>query len=238
MSRFKEEEIAVLSREMETMSAERIIGWAVENFQDRLAIASSFQVEDMVILDIASRYGKVRVFTIDTGRLPQETYDLIDVVRERYGIKVEVFFPKPEDVEKMVREHGVNLFYNSVKLRQMCCWNRKVKPLKRALEGIDAWMTGLRREQWETRSSVRKIEVDTIHGNIVKINPLADWTWEQVWKYVKEKDVPYNALYNKGYMSIGCLPCTRPVRPGEHPMAGRWWWEQGNKECGIHVGGE
>ncbi|MCG3110032.1 Phosphoadenosine phosphosulfate reductase [Metallosphaera sp. J1] len=238
MPRFKEEEIVRLSQSMEGMDAEQIVGWAMENFQGRLAIASSFQVEDMVVLDIASRYGKVRVFTIDTGRLPQEIYDLIDAVRERYGIQVEVFFPKPESVEKMVREHGVNLFYKSVKLRQLCCWNRKVEPLKRALEGLDAWITGLRREQWETRSSVRKIEVDKVHGNIIKINPLADWTWEQVWRYVKERGVPYCALYERGYMSIGCLPCTRPVKPGEHPRAGRWWWEQGNKECGIHVGGE
>jgi len=228
-----------VQEEMEERSAQEVLQWALGKFGDRIALASSFQAEDMVILDMMTQLvPKPRVFTIDTGRLPQETYDLIDRVRERYGIAVEVLFPDRELVEEMVREHGVNLFYRGVKLRERCCWVRKVEPLKRALKDLDAWITGLRREQWDSRKGVRKVEVDQVHGGIIKVNPLVDWTWEQVWDYVRARGIPYNILYDRGYRSIGCAPCTRPVKPGEHPRAGRWWWEQGSgKECGLHVTG-
>jgi thioredoxin-dependent adenylylsulfate APS reductase len=174
------------------------------------------------------------VFTIDTGRLPQETYNVMDHVREKYGIPIEVYFPRAEDVEEMVRKHGLNLFYKSVELRILCCHVRKVEPLKRALSGLDAWITGLRREQAPTRAVIKKVEVDHVNGGIIKINPLADWTSQQVWEYIREKGVPYNALYDHGYLSIGCAPCTRPIKQGEDPRSGRWWWEKGIKECGLH----
>ena len=218
--------------------AERVIEWAMKTFGEKVALASSFQAEDMVILHMASRIGRIRVFTLDTGRLPQETYELMDKVRELYGVEVEVYFPDTARLEAMVKKYGVNLFYRDPSLRRLCCDIRKVEPLRRALKDLRAWITGLRRDQWETRRTVSKVEVDRIHGNILKVNPLADWTWEMVWDYIRKNDVPVNKLYSMGYTSIGCAPCTRPIRPGEHPRAGRWWWEMGSKECGIHTGGE
>jgi phosphoadenosine phosphosulfate reductase len=149
---------------------------------------------------------------------------------------VEVYYPNTAAVEKMVREKGMNLFYESVAHRRLCCSVRKVEPLMRALDGLDAWITGLRREQSVTRTEVKKVEIDEAHGNRVKINPLADWSNEQVWNYVKKNNVAFNPLYNKGYTSIGCEPCTRPIKPGEDVRAGRWWWESPDqKECGLHV---
>jgi phosphoadenosine phosphosulfate reductase len=180
-----------------------------------------------------------RLFTLDTGRLNQETYDCMDAIRERYGVQVEVFFPDAEGVEQMVRENGLNLFYNSVELRKLCCGVRKVEPLNRALKDLDAWMTGLRREQAVTRADVRKIELDKDHGNIVKINPLVDWSYDDVWDYIRKNNVPYNRLHKQGYPSIGCAPCTRAVKTGEDLRAGRWWWENpDSKECGLHVSAE
>jgi len=158
----------------------------------------------------------------------------MDAIREKYRIPIEVFFPRTEEVELMVREHGLNLFYKSPELRTRCCHVRKVEPLKRALSGLDAWITGLRREQTSSRTSIRKVEIDYANGGIAKINPLADWTSQQVWAYIHENDVPYNVLFDQGYASIGCSPCTRPIKPGEDPRAGRWWWETGTKECGLH----
>ena len=159
--------------------------------------------------------------------------------KTRFGVAIQVLFPKSEAVEALVRERGVNLFYKSVENRKECCGVRKVEPLGRALTGLDAWITGLRREQAVTRAEVRKAAVDTDHGGIVKVNPLADWSWDQVWEYIRAHDVPYNALHDQGYPSIGCAPCTRPVVAGEDLRAGRWWWEHGAavKECGLHSRG-
>jgi len=235
MTRFSIEEVNRLAEEFERLSAFEVIKWGIEKFHPRIALACSFQAEDIVILDMMTKIVKDPiVFTIDTGRLNEETYELMDRVRERYGIKIIVYFPDYKQVEEMVREHGVNLFYKSVELRKLCCSVRKVEPLKRALANLDAWITGLRREQNETRKAIRKIEVDELHGNIIKLNPLADWTWNMVWDYVKKNNLPYNKLYDKGYKSIGCAPCTRAVYPWEDPRAGRWWWEVSNKECGLH----
>ncbi|MCI0440272.1 MAG: phosphoadenylyl-sulfate reductase [Chloroflexi bacterium] len=222
---------------LETKSAEEIIRWTLDSFGQRAALCTSFQAEGMVILDLACRVSQdVRVFTIDTGRLPQETYELIDSVRERYGIEVEVYYPDAQQLSELVTKHGVNPFYRSVSLRMLCCEVRKVNPLNKALAGLDAWVTGLRRSQSSTRASVQKVELDREHGGIVKVNPLADWTSEQVWEHIRANGVPYNALYDKGYTSIGCAPCTRAIEPGEDERAGRWWWENGvPKECGIHV---
>lgn len=217
------------------MSAEQLVRWTFQEFGEEAAIASSFGAEDVVIIDMAYRLGvKFRVFTIDTGRLPQETYDVMEEVRNKYGINVEVYFPDRERVEEMVRRFGPNLFYRGVELRRFCCRVRKVEPLGRALKGLKAWITGLRRDQSETRESIGKVEVDNTHGGITKVNPLADWTWDMVWSYIRAKSVPYNRLHDIGYPSIGCAPCTRAVKPGEPLRAGRWWWEQEKKECGMH----
>ncbi len=220
----------------EDREPEEVLEWALQRYHPRMAVVTSLQAETLVLLDMAWHINpNVRVITVDTGRLPQETYELIDRIRDKYGIQVEVLFPDTRVVEAMVRKHGPNLFYKSVPLRLLCCHIRKVIPLQRALEGLDAWVTGLRREQWATRVNIRKVELDHDHGGIVKLNPLADWTKEDVWNYIQEFDVPYNPLYEKNYTSIGCAPCTRPTKPGEDPRAGRWWWEtDAPKECGIH----
>jgi thioredoxin-dependent adenylylsulfate APS reductase len=191
----------------------------------------------MVVLDMAHKINpNVRVFTIDTGRLPQETYELIERVRERYQLPIVVYYPNADELNQMVTKHGINLFYRSVSLRVLCCELRKVKPMQRALTNYDAWITGLRRGQSDTRKAIAKIELDQTHQGKVKVNPLADWTEKQVWDYIRANDVPYNELYDKGYTSIGCAPCTRAIQPGEDPRAGRWWWEKGvPKECGIHM---
>lgn len=220
----------------ETRTAEEVLAWALDELHPRIAISAAFLAEDMVVIDLAHRIRTdVRVFTLDTGRLPQETYTLIDEVRSRYGIDVEVQFPDARQVEAMVRKHGLNLFYRDQAFRLLCCQVRKVFPLERALAGLDAWVTGLRRDQNVTRAHVSKVEIDHAHGGILKVNPIADWTKDRVWDYVRANKVPYNELYDKGYTSIGCAPCTRPISPGEPDRAGRWWWEDPEtKECGLH----
>lgn len=230
------ESIQARVEEFEAKTAQEILAWALAEFHPRIALAASFGAEDVVVIDMLMKLnGGARVFTLDTGRLPYETYALMEAIRERYGLAVEVYFPQADAVEVMVREHGVNLFYKSIENRKRCCGVRKVEPLGRALQGLEAWITGLRREQAVTRTEVRKVEVDPDHGGIVKVNPLADWTWAEVWEYIRAHNVPYNALHDRGYPSIGCAPCTRAVAPGEDPRAGRWWWENPEtKECGLH----
>jgi phosphoadenosine phosphosulfate reductase len=231
-----QESVSALALQAEQMPAEDVVRLAHARFGRHLALSSSFGAEDMVLIDMLMRVAPgARIVTLDTGRLPQETYNVMDATREKYGARIEVFFPQAEAVQAMVDEHGLNLFYHSVDFRKMCCGVRKMEPLKRALAGLDAWMTGLRRDQSVTRTAVHKIEWD--EGNqLVKVNPLADWTHEDVWKYIREHNVPYNALHDRGYPSIGCGPCTRAVQPGEHERSGRWWWENPDtKECGLHV---
>jgi phosphoadenosine phosphosulfate reductase len=223
---------------LEKLSAPEILQWALDKFSPRVALACSFQAEGSVLIDMMHglRGAEFRVFTLDTGRLNQETYDCMDAIRTRYGVSVEVYFPDPIKVQEMVRGHGLNLFYKSVELRQLCCGIRKVEPLNRALQGLHAWVTGLRRDQAVSRAEVRKIELDRDHGNILKINPLADWSYDQIWDYIRRHNVPYNPLYDRGYSSIGCAPCTRAVKRVEGQRAGRWWWENSaNKECGLHI---
>jgi phosphoadenosine phosphosulfate reductase len=224
----------------EARTAQDLLAWALAEFHPRITLASSFGAEDVVLIDMLWRLDpRARIFTLDTGRLPAETYALIEAIRLRYGLVIAVLFPRHDAVEAMTRERGVNLFTRSVEDRKRCCAVRKVEPLGRALDGMDAWITGLRRGQALTRTAVRKVEVDADHGGILKINPLADWSWERVWDYVRAHDVPYNALHDQGYPSIGCAPCTRAVAPGEDLRAGRWWWEQdpAAKECGLHPAG-
>ena len=215
---------------------EAVLSWALERFPaGGVALCTSFQHEGMVLLDMAVRIDpSVNVFTIDSGRLPQETLDLVDDVRERYGTRVEVLYPDANEVSALVSQHGPNLFYASAELRLACCEVRKTRPLQRKLATLDAWISGLRRDQSSTRAGVPVIDIDTVHGGIVKVNPLAGWSDEQVLAYVEEHRLPRNALYSRGYTSIGCAPCTRATTPGEDPRAGRWWWEKGARECGLH----
>jgi len=223
--------------ELDDKSPQEVLSWSIDRFGSRLAICSSFQAEGCVLIDMATRIDpKVRVFTIDTGRLPAETIAVMQRIRERYGIAIEVQRADGATVETMVNRHGgPDFFYREVNLRLLCCQVRKVLPLRRALRKCDAWVTGLRRDQWATRSNIRKIEIDHDHGGIVKVSPLADWSEEEIWDYLRANEVPYNALYDRGYASIGCAPCTRAVEPGADPRSGRWWWEKGApKECGMH----
>ena len=225
------------SGSLESKSPQEVVRWALETFGNKVALASSFSAEDVAIIDMMVTVNPTaRVFTLDTGRLNQETYDVMDKIREKYGVAIEVMFPQREATEQMVREKGLNLFYHSIENRKLCCGIRKVEPLNRALATVDAWITGLRREQVVTRAAVKKVDIDADHGSIAKINPLADWTWAETMDYVKTHHVPYNVLHDQGYPSIGCAPCTRAVKPGEDFRAGRWWWERPEqKECGLHV---
>jgi phosphoadenosine phosphosulfate reductase len=229
------------SGEAERWGAPDILSWAVKNFSPRLVLSCSFGArEGMVLLDMMQRIDPAsRVFTLDTGRLPQETYDLMDRVRDRYDKQIEVVFPRAADVEAMVREQGLNLFYESVEKRKLCCRIRKVEPLSRYLAGVDAWVSGLRRDQNVTRADTPKVEIDESHGGIVKLNPIADWTDDRVEAYVREHDIPVNRLHGEGYPSVGCAPCSRAIGPGDDLRAGRWWWENPEtRECGIHTGEE
>jgi phosphoadenosine phosphosulfate reductase len=231
------EHIKKIADEMEMKSAHNILKWAIDTYGLRIGLASSFGAEDLVLIDMMVKINKekTKVFTLDTGRLNQETYDVMDEIRRKYGIQIIVYFPEQNEVEQMVRIKGMNLMYESVENRKLCCEIRKVHPLNRALDNLDGWITGLRREQTTMRSDVKKIEIDYSHGNIVKVNPLADWTHEMVWDYIHKNNVPYNKLHDMGYPSIGCEPCTRAVHPKEAPRSGRWWWENAaHKECGLH----
>ncbi len=193
------EEVQKISDNMESKSAQEVLRWALDTFHPRVALASSFGAEDVVIIDMLAKLRKdAKVVTLDTGRLNQETYDVMDAIRDKYGVFIDVMFPDQKEVEDMVRERGLNLFYHSVENRKLCCEIRKVHPLNRALSNLDAWITGLRRDQVSTRASTKKVEIDAGHGNIVKLNPIADWTWEMVWDNIKKNDVPYNKLHDKG----------------------------------------
>ena len=230
-------EAGELSVEFEGEEPQAVLAWALARFSPRIAISTALQIDGVCLIDMAHRIDpQVRVFTVDTGRLPQETLDLADRLRERYpGLNLDVLSPEAGHLEAMVGRHGPNLFRRSIEARLLCCQVRKVLPLTRYLAGLDAWITGLRRDQWATRTNIRKVELDHDHGAIVKLNPLAEWTEDEVWDYVRSNDVPVNDLYAQGYTSIGCAPCTRPTAPGEAARAGRWWWEtNAPKECGIH----
>ncbi len=229
-------QVEQLAQEFEAKSAQEILEWALCSFGPKIGLASSFGAEDVAIIDMMTKVDKnAKIFTLDTGRLNQETYNVIDDIRARYGIRVDVMFPDQKEVEEMVRSLGMNLMYSSVENRKLCCEIRKVRPLNRALAGLDGWITGLRRDQAAMRADIKKIEIDNSHGGIIKLNPIADWTSDRVWDYIRKNNVPYNKLHDMGYPSIGCEPCTRAIKPGEDPRAGRWWWEStANKECGLH----
>ncbi len=232
-----DESVAKLQEEAAGKSAQELLALVLTRFGSRIALASSFSAEDQVITDMICRaVRRPPVFTLDTGRLPQETYDVMEETRDRYGLEIEVLFPDSRLVGDMVARKGPNLFYRSVDDRKLCCHVRKVEPLRRRLQHLDAWICGLRTGQSPTREKVQRVQRDETF-DLIKINPLADWTTEQVWDYITEHNVPYNRLHDMGYPSIGCAPCTRAVGPGDDIRAGRWWWEMPeHKECGLHAG--
>ena len=209
---------------------------SVEKDHTPAVFSSSFGAEDMVVLDLIARDGlAIDIVTLDTGRLPRETHDLIEEVRRCYWLEIGVYAPWPGAIDAYIEHFGIDGFYEGLEQRRACCTLRKLEPLRRALAGKRGWVTGLRREQAETRAELAESVFDTGYG-LWKFSPLADWSSEEVWQYLRQHHVPYNALHDRGYPSIGCEPCTRAVKPGEHPRAGRWWWEQkgAHKECGLH----
>lgn len=210
----------------------------VEAEHSPTAFACSFGAEDMVLLDaIAKEVRGIEVFSLDTGRLPEETHALLDTVRDKYPIPIRLYFPESQAVETWIEQNGPNGFYRSVAQRLQCCEIRKVRTLQRALAGKKSWITGLRREQSAQRQNLQVQSWDDANG-LLKFNPLLEWTNDDVWSYIKTNGVPYNALHDRGYPSIGCAPCTRAVQPGEDSRAGRWWWESSEKECGLHLHGK
>ncbi|HCS12374.1 MAG: phosphoadenylyl-sulfate reductase [Zetaproteobacteria bacterium CG06_land_8_20_14_3_00_59_53] len=214
-----------------------LLNGAIATHGSSLIYPSSFAAEASVLIDMIGRNNlPIPVLTLDTGRLPQSTYDVISEVEQRYDMKVQIVFPDCREVEQMVRDHGVNLFRHSIEERKLCCQVRKVNPLNRVLHGKTAWITGRRREQSEGRGDLQSVERDPVYG-LTKYNPLLDWSWEEIWDYIRANDVPYNKLHDHFYHSIGCECCTRAISVGEDARAGRWWWENDESvaECGLHV---
>lgn len=227
------DKLMILPPHLEHAPAEELLRWAVETFRERFAVLTSFQHEGMVVLDMAVRIDpKVRVITLDTGRLPEETYEMMETVRRRWGVAVEIAAPEAGEVERMTTRFGPNLFYDGVPYRNLCCHIRKVRPLERKLATVDAYAVGLRREQSEARKETPRAA--ETNGKL-KLAPLADWSAAEVRRYEEAHEVPAHPLYGRGYASIGCAPCTRAIKEGEDERAGRWWWESGGaRECGIH----
>ena len=228
--------IEKLNRELNDKSPQEILRYLLSEYPNKVTLGSSLGAEDQVILDMMTRCCKdFSVFTLDTGRLFPETYDIIDRTNKKYGITIKVYFPDSNQVEEMVNSRGINLFYDSVENRKLCCYLRKIEPLKKALPGNDVWITGLRKDQSLNRFYTELVEWDD-KFKIIKVNPLLKWSETDVWAYIRENDVPYNILHDKGFPSIGCQPCTRAVNPGEDSRAGRWWWESPeHNECGLHT---
>ncbi len=227
--------IESLNSRFKESGAKELLSWFLQEYRGRIAFSTSLGAEDQVITHMISTLpGKLFIFTLDTGRMFQETYDLIEVTRKKYYCNIQVCFPDAAGVEEMVKTRGVNLFYESVENRKRCCHVRKIQPLTRALQGMKVWITGLRRGQSITRSDTPLVEWET-EMNLIKVNPLINWSNDEVWDYISRFHVPVNELHRKGYPSIGCMPCTRPVAPGEDIRSGRWWWELPQfRECGIH----
>ncbi len=224
-----------LNKRLESSSSQDVLKYFIREYRGKIAQSTSLGAEDQVLTDmICNIDNKTRIFTLDTGRLFQETYDLIEKTNDRYNINIDIYFPDRNKVEEMVRDKGINLFYRSIENRKQCCYLRKIEPLSRALNGVEVWISGIRKDQTVSRFYTSLVEWDKTH-KMIKVNPLVKWTEKEVWKYIKENDVPYNELHNKGFSSIGCQPCTRAIKPGEDFRAGRWWWEEPeNRECGLH----
>ncbi len=226
-----------LNEQWAKLSAPEILTKALELFGNKITFATSLGAEDQVITYMLSKIDKsANVITLDTGRVFPETYDLLHRTVNRYGIAIKSYYPDTTQVEEMVNTKGINLFYESIENRKLCCHIRKIVPLRRALLGKDAWITGLRREQSVTRTDLKIVEWDNANG-LIKINPLLEWSEEKVWDFIKSNNIPYNKLHDQGFPSIGCQPCTRAIEKGEDLRAGRWWWEMpDSKECGLHGG--
>lgn len=224
-----------LSLMLEGKSANEVLHYFFNEFEGKVGFSTSLGAEDQVITHMLAQItSNPYIFTLDTGRLFPETYDLLDLTTKKYNFKINIFYPQAESVQKMVTEKGINLFYDSIENRELCCFVRKMEPLKRAFEGLDVWVCGLRKGQSPTRKDMKNIEWDEKNG-LIKVNPIIDWTEQQVWNYIRENNVPYNKLHDKGFPSIGCQPCTRAILPGEDVRAGRWWWENPEtRECGLH----
>lgn len=234
--KYTSEDIEKLNQQWDKVEPETMLRHFMEIYGDRIALSSSLSAEDQALTDMMLGINpQARIFSLDTGRLFPETYALLDKTNLHYGIKIEVFCPQTEALQEMVNTQGINLFYESIEKRHLCCQVRKLEPLSRAFRTLDAWVCGLRRGQSVTRNDMRRVEWDERHG-LLKINPLIDWSEEQVWAYVREHRVPYNKLHDQGFPSIGCQPCTRAVKPGEDIRSGRWWWEDPqHRECGLHI---
>lgn len=230
------QEISRLLGDIDERDPRSILAAALDRWHPRIALASSFSLEDAVVTHLLMELrNDAAVFALDTGRLNPETYECAEALRRRYGLKIEWYFPERSSVEKLEREKGLFSFRESVENRKECCGIRKVEPLRRALSNLDAWITGLRREQSVTRTDLAVVETDHANGGIYKVNPLANWTLEDLWNFARKNKIPFNSLYDRGYTSIGCAPCTRAIEPGEDQRAGRWWWEHPeHKECGLH----
>jgi phosphoadenosine phosphosulfate reductase len=229
--------IELLNEQWAGLTAEEILGKALELFGSKITFASSLGAEDQVITYMLSKIDKsANIITLDTGRVFPETYDLLHRTVNRYGMSIKSYYPDTTQVEEMVNTKGINLFYESIENRKLCCHVRKIVPLRRALHDMDAWITGLRREQSVTRIDFKIVEWDSANG-LIKINPLLEWSEEQVWECIRKNNIPYNKLHDQGFPSIGCQPCTRAIEKGEDLRAGRWWWEMpDSKECGLHGG--
>lgn len=229
------EQIEELNQQFANAQPVDVITYFLNQYKDKIALSSSLGAEDQILTQmVTSVTPDARIFTLDTGRLFPETYDLIDRTSKKYKVNIDIYFPQAEDVEEMVKTKGINLFFDSIENRKLCCQIRKLEPLKRAFKGLDAWICGLRADQSVTRSDIQIVEWDD-NNDILKINPLAFWSEEEVWDYIKANGVPVNPLHKKGYPSIGCQPCTRAIMPGEDIRAGRWYWENPDtKECGLH----
>lgn len=229
-------EIKRLNEKFANKKAEEILEYFLKEYGKEAAISSSLGAEDQVLTDMALKIDKeANIFTLDTGRLHPQTYDVMDATNLKYGIKIKIFFPKNEEVEKLYQTQGVNGHFESIENRKRCCNIRKIEPLKRALKPLKVWITGLRAAQSVTRVDTPLIEWDE-NFEVIKVNPLINWSEDDVWNYIKTNNVPYNKLHDEGYPSIGCAPCTRAIKKGEDIRAGRWWWENPeHKECGLHV---
>jgi phosphoadenosine phosphosulfate reductase len=221
--------------QLKDSTPEELMSFFLNKFPNEIVLSTSLGYEDQVLTKMLSTIGEeAKVITLDTGRLFPETYDLIDRTANKYGVNIEVFFPDSEKVESMVKEKGINLFYDSIENRKLCCQIRKLDPLARALKGMKGWITGLRKDQSVTRTDMQLVEWDD-NNNMIKINPLINWTEKNVIDYIDEHNIPFNPLHKKGFASIGCQPCTRAIEPDEDIRAGRWWWENPEtKECGLH----
>lgn len=233
----RERRIASVGKEIAGMSAEEVVAWALGVFHPRIALASSFSLEDIALIAMMAEVRPdARIVALDTGRLNEETYEAAEAVRKRLGVRIRWHFPDRAAVEALERSKGLHSFRESLENRRECCRIRKVEPLARAVSALSAWITGQRRAHGVTRRELPVAEIDAAHGGILKLNPLADWSDDDVRDFVRRRGLPYNRLHDAGYPSIGCAPCTRPVRPGEDPRAGRWWWESPeHKECGLHA---